>query len=82
MLAIRQSLNTEDKTRISNFSNSCCTMRKLYRRIQSYSLLAEESSLDIHTKLLIDLGIPEKLHNMSDDVLVVKKIQKKGEVRG
>jgi len=57
-------------------------MRKLYRRIQSYSLLAEESSLDIHTKLLIDLGIPEKLHNMSDDVLVVKKIQKKGEVRG
>lgn len=31
-------------------------------QIQPYSLLVEESSLDIKTKLL-DLGIPEKLQN-------------------
>lgn len=54
-------------------------MRKIYRQIQSYSLLVEESSLDIYTKLLIGLGIPEKLQKKSDEDLVVTKLQKRGE---
>lgn len=52
-------------------------MRKIYRQIKSCSLVVEESSLDVYTKLITDLGIPEKPQNQSDEILVVTKTQKK-----
>lgn len=45
-------------------------------QVQSYSLLAEESSLRIEKKLLTDVGILEEMQNKSDEVLVVTRTKK------
>lgn len=79
MLAIRQSSNAKTDNATPNFSNSYVEKNI---QVQSYSLLAEESSLHTEKKLLTDLGILEEMQNKSDEVLVVTETQKKGEGGG
>lgn len=79
MLAIRQSSNAKTDNATPNFSNSYVEKNT---QVQSYSLLAEESSLHTEKKLLTDLGILEEMQNKSDEVLVVTETQKKGEGGG